>query len=240
MNARVYQINANRDFLGCAYKQLDYHKSATGSDAIAASIYDLVYEGFIDDDDFEVGHYTFDRVGAYNERYMYLSDVIEILESKSMEPGFYYVNGDSYVKVAFDAAKAHRKESIRVLYVPPGELAQIVDIDATCASFEDLVGGLVGHREFHDDHTRIVCNAYAHDMKMTTNRMIYESPRNVDIIRGPFFICRSGVSSYESLTEEQQKLFLKQFQYPQRFLRAGDTIVARTYNPKTKSKVNER
>lgn len=236
MIARVYQINANRDFLGCAYKQLDYHKSAAGSDAIAASIYDLVYEGVIADEDFELGNYTFERRGSYTERFVYLSDVIEVLESKSMEPGFYYVNGDSYVKVEFDAAKAHSKESIRVLYVPPGELAQIVDIDATCASFEDLVGGIVGHREFHDDHTRIVCNAYAREMKMCANRMIFESQHYVDVIHGGFFICRCGESSYESLTEEQQKLFLKQFQYPQRFLRAGDTIVARTYNPRIKSK----
>ena len=55
MEARIYQVNANRDFLGFAYKQIDYHRTVLGREDVDASFYDLVYEGPLSEEELEWG-----------------------------------------------------------------------------------------------------------------------------------------------------------------------------------------
>ena len=134
MEVRVYQINANRDFMGFAFTPLD-HQTNNGKQQVQAQFYDLVYEGHISYEDFSYGYYTFEKRGPYRERHIYISDVIEVVASEHMEPGFYYVDpGSEYVKVEFDPTQAHTKEEIRVVLVNAGEEAEIVDIEATDAN----------------------------------------------------------------------------------------------------------
>lgn len=240
MEARIYQVNANRDFLGFAYKQIDYHRAVLGREGVDASFYDLVYEGHLSEEELELGFYSFNSKDTDRDRHMYISDVIEVISSETVEPGFYYVNGDGYVKISFDASKASPKETIRVVYVEPGKLARIVSIDATNARFEDLVDGMIGNKHLPDPNIRIVYNVHAEDMGMTTNRLVYENDRNVTAISGPFFICKAENNSYESLTPAQRNRYLRMFYHPQHFFRRGNSVVAQAYHPQLLKKSYEQ
>lgn len=240
MEVRVYQINANRDFMGFAFTPLD-HQTNYGKQQVQAQFYDLVYEGHISYEDFSYGYYTFEKRGPYQERHIYISDVIEVISSEHMEPGFYYVDpGSEYVKIEFDPAQAHAKEEIRVVFVSAGEEAEIVDIEATDASFEDLTGGMIGLHQYGDELTRMVLNRYGREMGMTTSRLIFKGPNCVEAIQGPFFICRTSRDSFESLPPDQLKKVLAELRYPQSFHRAGQSITAKAFNPKHKNKAYER
>ena len=240
MEVRVYQINANRDFMGFAFTPLS-HQAGNGSNKVQSQFYDLVYEGPVSYEDFTQGYYTFERRGPYPERHMYISDVIEVISSEHMEPGFYYVDpGSEYVKVEFDPTQAHAKEEIRVVLVNAGEEAEIVDIEATDASFEDLTGGMIGLHQYGDELTRMVLNRYGREMGMTTSRLIFKDPNCVEAIQGPFFICRTARDSFESLPPDQLKKVLAELRYPQSFHRAGQSITAKAFNPKHKNKAYER
>ena len=240
MEVRVYQINANRDFMGFAFTPLS-HQAGNGSNKVQSQFYDLVYEGTVSYEDFTQGYYTFERRGPYPERHMYISDVIEVISSEHMEPGFYYVDpGSEYVKVEFDPSQAHGKEEIRVVLVNAGEEAKVVDIEATDASFEDLTGGIIGLHQYGDETTRMVLNRYGREMGMTTSRLIFKGSNCVEAIQGPFFICHTARNSFESLPEDQLQKVLAELKYPQSFHKAGQSITAKGFNPKHKNKAYER
>ena len=240
MEVRVYQINANRDFMGFAFTPLSYQTN-NGSNKVQSQFYDLVYEGTVSYEDFTQGYYTFENRGPYAERRMYISDVIEVLSSEHMEPGFYYIDpGDEFIKVEFDPCETHKKETIRVVLVNPGEEARIVDIEATDASFEDLTGGIIGVRQYDDELTRMVYNRYGQEMGMTTSRLLFKGPNCVDAVHGPFFICRAARESFESLPADQLQKVLAELRYPQSFHKAGQSITAKAFNPKHKNKAYER
>ena len=132
------------------------------------------------------------------------------------------------------AAKNH------VVLVNPGEEAKIVDIEATDASLEDLTGGIVGIRDYGDEMTRMVYNRYGQETGMTTNRLIFKGPNSVEAVQGPFFVCSSRYSSYESLPVELQRKLMAELKYPQRFQKAANSIIAKPFVPKHKSKPYER
>ena len=240
MEVRVYQINANRDFMGFAFAPLS-KQTTNGEKTVQAQFYDCVYEGQISFEDFSLGYYTFEKRGPYLLRHVYISDVIEVIASEDMEPGFYYVDPcNEYVRVEFDPDRAREKEEIRVVLVYPGEEAKIVDIDATDASFEDLTGGIVGIREYGDEMTRMVYSRYGQEMGMTTNRLIFKGPNSVEAVQGPFFVCSSRYSAYESLPVELQRKLMAELKYPQRFQKAANSIIAKPFVPKHKKKSYER
>ena len=240
MEVRVYQINANRDFMGFAFAPLS-RQASNGGKVVQAQFYDCVYKGHISHADFSLGYYTFDKRGPYPLRHIYISDVIEVIASETMEPGFYYVDPcNEYVRVEFDPDLAHEKEEIRVVLVNPGEEAQIVDIAVTDASFEDLIGGMIGICDYSDETTRMVYNRYGRKMGMTTSRLIFKGPNSVEAVQGPFFVCASKYSSYESLSAVQQKKLLAELKYPQRFQKTINAIVAKPFDPKHKRKSYER
>ena len=116
----------------------------------------------------------------------------------------------------------------------------IVDIEATEASFEALTGGIIGVRQYDDDLTRMVYNRYGQEMGMTTSRLIFKGHNCVEAIQGPFFICRTSRDSFESLPPDQLKKVLAELRYPQSFHRAGQSITAKAFNPKHKNKAYER
>lgn len=240
MEVRVYQINANRDFMGFAFTPLA-HQAGNGSNRIQSQFYDLVYQGQLSYEDFTQGYYTFENRGPYPERRMYISDVIEVISSEHMELGFYYIDpGNEFVNVEFDPCEAHEKETIRVVLVNPGEEARIVDIEATDASFEDLTGGIIGVRQYDDELTRMVYNRYGQEMGMTTSRLLFKGPNCVEAVQGPFFICRTARNPFESLPDDQLQKVLAALRYPQRFHKAGQSITAKASNPKHKDKAYER
>ena len=73
---KVYQINANRDFIGFAFASLS-HQMSNGEKKAQAQFYDLVYEGHVSFEDLSLGNYSFEKCGPYPLRHIYISDVIE-------------------------------------------------------------------------------------------------------------------------------------------------------------------
>ena len=52
-----------------------------------------------------------------------------------------------------------------------------------------------------------------------------------DIIAGTCFVCNTEKANFGSLTKEQQAVYLKMFQYPERFMKIDNEIVAQPYRP---------
>jgi hypothetical protein len=52
-----------------------------------------------------------------------------------------------------------------------------------------------------------------------------------DIIAGTCFVCNTSKDHFSSLTKKQQAEYLQMFQYPERFVKINNEIVAMPYKP---------
>ena len=104
-NARIciYQINRDRDkdrvmFCGFAEKE-----KRIGETEVDPRIYDLVYTGEVNCRSLEdiFGIFNKEQPLDYNVRSLSVSDVIEIVDSKNIERGFYYCDTFGYKKIKF-------------------------------------------------------------------------------------------------------------------------------------------
>lgn len=102
------------------------------------------------------------------------------------------------------------------------------------------MGGTIGICDYSDEMTRMVYSRYGQEMGMTTNRLIFKGPNSVEAVQGPFFVCSSRYSSYESLPVELQRKLMAELKYPQKFQKMANSIIAKSFVPKHKNKSYER
>ena len=237
MNIRIYQVNLGRDEKRVAFQGLDALEHFNGSKELDCGIYDCVFSGEVDCKGLENVFQIFnnDRPEGYKGRSLSVSDVVEIIEAKDVEPGFYFCDYVGFKKVGFDPEEAepYKEERIKVLMVEPGKKAyekeigtNLEDIYATldCDCFEvfypyeDLVVIV------HDDEGKINGSR--------PNRAIYgENGEMIDIICGKFFICDCSTSSFKSLPDNMMEKYKRQFLLPERFVRINGEILAMKYDP---------
>lgn len=129
------------------------------------------------------------------------------------------------------------KDMIRAILVKPGEPAKSIEFEHTLEEMQRLVGGglIQQIRPFEDDAV-LICNDEGKLLGMPLNRALYDKQgRMYDIIAGDFFICRApaGSDTYTSLTEEQMKKYMKEYQYAELFRRTWDGIEAVQMKPRS-------
>ena len=126
-------------------------------------------------------------------------------------------------------------DMIKAVLVRPGESAETIEFEHTLEEMQRLVGGgLIQCIYPFEDDAALICNDEGKLLGMPLNRALYDNRgRMYDIIVGDFFICRAPEDSdtFTSLTEDQIKKYMKEFQYPELFRRTWNGIEAVQVKP---------
>ena len=235
MEVKLYQINFDRDKELRMFRSLNTLPTQLGQPFVDSSIYDKVFEGEINGKNPEDVYTVFNTAHpeGYRGRSMSVSDVVEITGEDVVDPGFYFCDTIGFKKIDFDPEQTKSlKETIRVVLCEPGKYARVADIDASLEGLQAAVGGgLIEAVYPFDEPVCIVCNEEGKINGMTLNRSIKDNGKILDIIAGPFFICGCSTDRFSSLTEKQQKTYLRQFRYPEQFARINGEIHAMGYKP---------
>lgn len=133
---------------------------------------------------------------------------------------------------------------IRVVYIKPGEKPEIREMEDTLEACQEAVGGWIEMFQPFDDGTTIICNEEGKANGMELNRLIEDNcGKVIDIIAGPFFICRVPDDSdrFESLTRAQAEKYMRKYRYPEYFTPTEHGILVNRIRPsKPKEKGRER
>lgn len=109
----IYRINRDRDAKGVYCCGSEVLKALVGEFSVDPSVYDMIYDGECSKiyslDGIWLNH-NIHRTG--NDRpILPVSDVVEIRESESIEPGFYFIDAIGFKKISFDKTKCGKGES---------------------------------------------------------------------------------------------------------------------------------
>lgn len=195
---------------------------------VDSSLYKCVYDADFSQKDLEKIFTLFNLstpVG-FTGNAMSPTDVIYIAENNK----YYFCEEKGFSEVIFDETQI-KDEKIKVVYLQPDEIAQMVTLDNTLSSLQNAVGGYIQTFYGIDYPCCIVCNDEAKINGMSLNRAIRQNGKIIDIIAGPFFICDCSTPNFKSLTNEQIDFYMKKFKYPELFFKSGDEILAIPYNP---------
>ena len=128
-------------------------------------------------------------------------------------------------------------KTIRVVYVEPGKVAQVIDLGTELEDLQAAVGGNIEPFYPFDEAVAIVCNDEGKYNGMLPNRAVYgENGEMIDVIFGSFFICDCSGESFGSLSEEQINVYKRKFQNPERFFQVNNKIIAVPYKPTINNK----
>ena len=99
----------------------------------------------------------------------------------------------------------------RVVYVDPGQPAEVREIGSDLKDLQEAVGGLIECVYPHEDNTILVCNEEGKLQGMEGNRRL----DNGSIIAGPFFIVGDGGEDFRSLTDVEVDRYLQKYAQPE-------------------------
>lgn len=233
MKIRIYQVNLGRDDRRAAFRGYDDLENKR----IDSSIYDRVFDDEAECEELEdvFQMFNINHPEGYRGRSLSVSDVVEIVESKTVEPGFYYCDNIGFKKVEFNAEEAepYKDEKIKVLMVEPGKKAYEKEIGTT---LEELYAVLdcdcIQTFYPYEDLVVIVCDDEGKINGGRPNRAIYsEDGKIMDIICGKFFICDCTTPEFKSLSDTMMEKYKELFLMPERFCRINGEIFAVKYDP---------
>ena len=125
MKVRIYQINPDRDRAGAIYMSYVYTLQRCGK--VAPEIYDCIYEyvnPYIDNLEEVFSQFNRNPPADFKGRSLSVSDVIEVVSSWSIDPGFYFCDSIGFKRCCFDIGQRRA----RVVVVRPGEEPTIESI----------------------------------------------------------------------------------------------------------------
>ncbi len=107
MKIKIYQINMERDEKRIAFMGLEDFPKFQGSNEVNSSLYDSVYIGEVDCKNLEdvFSKFNLDHPDGYKARSLSVSDVVEVIESDTMKPGFYFCDTFGFKEIPFDPSK---------------------------------------------------------------------------------------------------------------------------------------
>ena len=115
-----------------------------------------------------------------------MSDVVEIRESDTLNPGFYFVDSIGFKSISFD--KSLCKEpveagsgKISILLVEPNKYPKMIEIDDTLEAMQAIVGGDIEEYMPFEDEVAIVCHEEGKLIGLPPNRAIYAEPETVEL-----------------------------------------------------------
>lgn len=238
----IYQINMDRDTANVCFIGMDSLEKLKHSKTVNAAIYDKVYDGEMNCISLESIYQRFNvsHPDNYKGRSLSVSDVVEIKESDTLNPGFYFVDSIGFKSISFD--KSLCKEpveagsgKISVLLVEPNKYPKMIEINDTLEAMQEMVGGDIEEYMPFDDDVAIICNEEGKINGLPPNRAVYEedSHRIVDIVCGKFFIAYAPAEAenFQSLPSNLAEKYREKFKHPERFMRINDEIVAVPFKP---------
>lgn len=130
--------------------------------------------------------FNVDHPADYKGRSLSVSDVVEIRESDTLNPGFYFVDSIGFKSISFD--KSLCKEpveagsgKISVLLVEPNKYPKMIEIDDTLEAMQAMVGGDIEEYMPFEDEVAIVCHEEGKLIGLPPNRAIYAEPETVEL-----------------------------------------------------------
>ena len=184
----IYQINMDRDSANVCFIGMESLEKIKGTKEVNAAAYDRVYDGKMDCISLENIYQKFnvDHPADYKGRSLSVSDVVEIRESDTLNPGFYFVDSIGFKAISFD--KSLCKEpveagsgKISVLLVEPNKYPKMVEIDDTLEAMQEVVGGDIEEYMPFEDEVAIICNEEGKLIGLPPNRAIYAEPETVEL-----------------------------------------------------------
>lgn len=235
MKLEIYQINHERDENHVCFCSIEELPEYQGSDEVDASIYDKIYEGEVECATLEDVYRMFNvhRPFSFKGRSLSVSDVIHVVDNKSVEPGFYYVDAEGYDDISFDVQKTKERlpETMDVIYVEPGKPAQKTKICTELSDLQRVVDGYIEACEV-GENIFVICNEDGKINGMTPNRALFDEKEDLcDVVFGPFFVCEGKGERFGSLSEEHLEQYYKRFYKPEQFLVRDNTIVVLPCTP---------
>lgn len=238
----IYQINTDRDNNRVCFLGLDTLERFQHSKEVDPVLYDRVYDGKLDCNSLETIYEKFNinHPADYKGRSLSVSDVVEIRESDTLNPGFYFVGSIGFKSISFN--KSPCKEPVKasdgkisVLLVEPNKYPKMIEIDDTLEVMQTVVGGDIEEYMPFEDEVAIICNEEGKITGMAPNRAVYEenSREMLDIICGKFFIVYAPFEAerFQSLPPDLAEKYREKFKYPERFMRVNNEIVAVPFKP---------
>jgi len=238
----IYQINTDRDNNRVCFLGLDTLERFQHSKEVDPVLYDRVYDGKLDCNSLETIYEKFNinHPADYKGRSLSVSDVVEIRESDTLNPGFYFVDSIGFKSISFD--KSPCKEPVKasdgkisVLLVEPNKYPKMIEIDDTLEVMQTVVGGDIEEYMPFEDEVAIICNEEGKITGMAPNRAVYEenSREMLDIICGKFFVAYAPFEAerFQSLPPDLAEKYREKFKYPERFMRVNNEIVAVPFKP---------
>ena len=184
----IYQINVDRDTANVCFIGMESLEKIKGTKEVNAAAYDRVYDGKMDCISLENIYQKFnvDHPADYKGRSLSVSDVVEIRESDTLNPGFYFVDSIGFKSISFD--KSLCKEpveagsgKISVLLVEPDRYPRMIEIDDTLEAMQEVVGGDIEEYMPFEDEVAIVCHEEGKLIGLPPNRAIYAEPETVEL-----------------------------------------------------------
>lgn len=184
----IYQINVDRDTANVCFIGMESLEKIKGTKEVNAAAYDRVYDGKMDCISLENIYQKFnvDHPADYKGRSLSVSDVVEIRESDTLNPGFYFVDSIGFKSISFD--KSLCKEpveagsgKISVLLVEPNKYPKMIEIDDTLEAMQAMVGGDIEEYMPFEDDVAIVCHEEGKLIGLPPNRAIYAEPETVEL-----------------------------------------------------------
>lgn len=184
----IYQINVDRDSANVCFIGMESLEKIKGTKKVNAAAYDRVYDGKMDCISLENIYQKFnvDHPADYTGRSLSVSDVVEIRESDTLKPGFYFVDSIGFKKISFDKSlckeptQAHENR-ISVLLVEPDRYPRMIEIDDTLEAMQGVVGGDIEEYMPFEDEVAIICNEEGKLIGLPPNRAIYAEPETVEL-----------------------------------------------------------
>ena len=99
MKIRIYQIDLDKDENAVAFNSMEMLLKY--KQTVDPAIYDLVYEASVDTDDLEDVYRIFNiaKPEGYTGRSLSVSDVVEVIESEQILPGFYFCDNIGFKRL---------------------------------------------------------------------------------------------------------------------------------------------
>ena len=184
----IYQINTDRDDNRICFLGLDTLERFQHSKEVDPVLYDRVYDGKLDCNSLETIYEKFniDHPADYKGRSLSVSDVVEIRESDTLNPGFYFVDSIGFKSISFDKSlckeptQAHETR-ISVLLVEPDRYPRMIEIDDTLEAMQAVVGGDIEEYMPFEDEVAIVCHEEGKLIGLPPNRAVYAEPETVEL-----------------------------------------------------------
>ena len=184
----IYQINVDRDTANVCFIGMESLEKIKGTKEVNAAAYDRVYDGKMDCISLEniFQKFNVDHPADYKGRSLSVSDVVEIRESDTLNPGFYFVDSIGFKSISFD--KSLCKEPVKagngkisVLLVEPNKYPKMIEIDDTLEAMQAVVGGDIEEYMPFEDEVAIVCHEEGKLIGLPPNRAIYAEPETVEL-----------------------------------------------------------